>query len=123
MRLMRWESSSERISYIPLHTISDKLTNFPKKKGPGVNDSLQRKRAAIGIEYAVFCPATPKENTAVIAAGPANASKPSMSETKAAIHTPVTGVFVYGLIRYMYLESGKPPSLEKAKVWREEARS
>ena len=51
-------------------------------------------RAAIGIEYATYCPATTKENTAPIALGPANASKPRRRETITENQTACTGAWV-----------------------------
>jgi hypothetical protein len=52
----------------------------------------------MGTEFAVYCPTTPREKIAPVAAGPANVTNPSKAAQMAVNNTPRTGVPVVGLI-------------------------
>ena len=67
---------------------------MPRLNGPGLKSFLNKKRAAIGIEYAMYSAVTEIEKTALIACGPANDNRPRMIETAATNQTVLTGVFV-----------------------------
>jgi hypothetical protein len=74
-------------------------TNLPKLNGPGLNEFCPKNLAEMGIKYATYCPQTASEKMATEAAGPARVSKPNIQATIPAKMTPLTGVWVYELMR------------------------
>jgi hypothetical protein len=72
------------------------LTHAPSENGPGVHpfSFLQIHRAAIGIEYAMYCAIFEMEKTALTACVPAKTTAPSEIEPAAQNKTVLTGVLV-----------------------------
>lgn len=81
-----------------LNNTTRKPTNIPRLNGPGLNFWPPKNLAAMGIEFARYCPTTPRENIAPAAAGPANVKSPSNVARRAEKHTQLIGVPVRGLI-------------------------
>jgi hypothetical protein len=71
---------------------------MPRWNGPGLNFFPPRNLAEIGMENMTYWHATPREKTALIAVGPAKASRPKRSAPTAPSHTEFTGVLVVLLI-------------------------
>lgn len=96
--------------------MTPRRTMIPKLNGPWTNFVPPTNRAIIGVANARYWQTTDIVNTAVIASGPANESKPNNSARKAQKHTAWIGVCVRGFMLYKNPENGRPQSREKANI-------
>ena len=100
---------------------SKALTNFPSVTGPGLKSFLNKNLAVIGMMKARYCAPCPRENNALVATGPAKASRAIMNPMNVLNQTALTGVCVYGFILEIQRDPGRAPSRANANVCREEA--
>jgi len=93
----------------------------PRLNGPGLISCPPTNLAVIGMEYAIYWPATANENIAPIAFAPANDNSPRRPASPTENHTVWVGACDRSLMLYSHFEKGRPPSRENAKIWREQA--